>query len=62
MSDSQAKVSTIKESSPCVLNDTAQEIIPQIPLGVSPGVLTVRHLLTYIQHSEVKLYNVPCDR
>lgn len=62
MSDTQAKVGTIKESSPCVLNDTAQEIISQIPLGMNPEVLAVRHLLTYIQHEEAELYNVPFDR
>lgn len=62
MSDAQVKVSTIKESSPCVLYDTAQEIIPQIPLGMNPEVLAVRHLLTYIQHGEVELYDVPFDR
>lgn len=45
MSDSQAKVSsTVKESSSCVLNDTAQEIIPQIPLEMSPYSETSAHL------------------
>lgn len=44
-----------------VWNDTAQETIPQIPLGMNPEVLTVRHQLTYIQHGEAELYNVPFD-
>ena len=59
MSDSQAVVSSIEESSPCVLNDTSQELVPQIPLVMCPEVLMVRHLLTYIQHGEAELYNVP---
>jgi len=59
MSDSQAIVSTIEESSPCVLNDTSQELFPLVLLIMCPEVLIVRHLLTYIQHSEAELYHVP---